>query len=97
MEALINGTAGGAGWVLAAGVVVLFLSFYSIFLGAGLYLLQKWFVLGLLLALVPGVWVYRALIGPIWADYRQVKGRSRAGSAASLHPPGSSTPRREST
>jgi hypothetical protein len=71
MKSLVDGTATTRERAVAIAVVGMFVSLFLIFLGAGLMVLRQT-VLGVPLAIVPGVWVY-ARLRPAWDDYRVAK------------------------
>jgi hypothetical protein len=78
MDSLVSGSATSADRILAAGVGVLFLSFWSIFVGVGLIVARQLLIVGVLLAAVPGLWVYGSLIRPVWAAYRTATAKERS-------------------
>jgi hypothetical protein len=83
MESLVRGTATPGERMLVLSTFVLFLSFFSIFLGAGLMFMENLIILGLF-PVIPGLWLYGAFLGPVWKDYRKEKAKLRADPAAKL-------------
>jgi hypothetical protein len=82
VESLVEGTATLAERLLVVGIFVLFASFFLVFVGVALMILQEWAVAAVLFVAVPGFFVFSRLIGPAWEKYREVKARVRAGGSA---------------
>jgi len=61
---------------MALGISLLFASFFSIFLGAGL-ILMKDNVIAILFPVIPGIWFYN-IAHDMWTDYREVKAKLHA-------------------
>jgi hypothetical protein len=76
-ESLVDGTATRGERLFALGIVALFLSFFGIFVGMGLTFLKDLSILAAAFIAVPGYFAWRALIRPVWADYRRVKAGQR--------------------
>ena len=81
MESLVRGTATPGARMLVLATFVLFLSFFSIFLGAGLILMEKLIIMALF-PVIPRLWVFTRFLGPVWKDYREQKAKLRADPAA---------------
>ena len=67
---------------MVAGIFILYVSFFSIFLGGGL-MLMKGFVLAIFAPVIPGILV-ASLVYDSWTDYREVKAKLRASSRSGV-------------
>ena len=78
VESLVNGTATPGERAMVAGIFILYVSFFSIFLGGGL-MLMKGFVLAIFAPVIPGILVAN-FVYDSWTDYREVKAKLQASS-----------------
>jgi len=85
VESLVTGTATPGERAMVAGIFILYVSFFSIFLGGGL-MLMKGFVLAIFAPVIPGILV-ASLVYDSWTDYREVKAKSRASSRGGCDKP----------
>jgi hypothetical protein len=77
MKSLVSGDATKDDRLMAFAIITMFASLGLLFLGAGLMMIREFLIFGILLAIVPGCWVY-ARMRPMWDDYREAKARLRA-------------------
>jgi len=82
VESLVDGSATLADRLLVIGIFVLYASFFLIFVGAALTVLQEWAAGAVLFVAIPGLFVFTRLFGPALEKYREVKARIRAGGSA---------------
>jgi hypothetical protein len=76
MESLLDGSATFGERMIVLGIITLFISFFSIFLGIGL-MLMKDLVISVLFPVIPGIYVYR-FARDAWQDYQKAKKRVAA-------------------
>src|SRR5439155_22066463 len=74
MESLLDGTATPGERGMALGIATLFACFFLVFVGVGL-LLARHLIIGLLIPILPGFFVYDRFFREVWKDYRQAKKR----------------------
>ena len=84
MDALVNGTATRGEWAVVVSIQVAFVTFWVIFLGAGLMLVPRTNGASLFLPLVVGLWLY-GILSAQWRDW--VKARRKLARAAKLTRP----------
>jgi hypothetical protein len=84
MESLLKGTATFGERMMVLGIFILYISFFFIFVGGALITMKEWLIVAILFVVVPGLWVYAALIHPVWRDYREVKAKLRKSGAKKL-------------
>jgi len=80
VESLVDGSATFGDRMMVLGICIALLSFFSIFLGAGLMLMHNFVVLALF-PVVPGVLLFKGGRSA-WADYREAKAKVQARPAA---------------
>ena len=80
MKSLARGTATFGGRMLVLGAFVWLASFFSIFLGIGLMLMEGLFVM-ILLPAIPGIFIFTSFLRPAWSDYREAKAELRRSDA----------------
>jgi hypothetical protein len=76
MESLLDGSATLGERIMVLGIITVFISFFSIFLGVGLMLMKN-LVLSVLFPVVPGILVY-SFARDVWRDYKKAKSRVAA-------------------
>lgn len=76
MESLLDGSATLGERIMVLGVITVFISFFSIFLGVGLMLMKN-LVLSVLFPVVPGILVC-SFARDAWRDYQKAKSRVAA-------------------
>jgi hypothetical protein len=74
MESLVQGTATSGERMMVLGIITLFVSFFLVWLGAGLMLMKKLWIL-VLLPVLPGLFGYYNL-RDAWDDYRKARRRA---------------------
>jgi hypothetical protein len=73
MESLVDGTATLGERMMVAGFFAAAIAFFSIFVGAGLMMMQNLWIFGLF-PVIPGIWLYR-ILRETSQDYREAKKR----------------------
>ena len=76
MESLVDGTATFGERIMVVGIFTAFVSFFSIFVGAGLMLMEDLLIF-VLFPVIPGIWLYR-FIRETSQDYQEAKKRVAA-------------------
>ena len=82
MDSLVNGTATREEWAVVIGAQVAFVTFWLIFLGAGLMLVPGTNGLSLFLPVVVGLWLY-GIFSAQWTDFKRAR-RKKAPSGKKL-------------
>lgn len=73
MESLVDGAATFAERMVALGILTAMVSFFLIFVGAGLMLMKNLLIL-VLFPVIPGLWLYN-ILREVWKDYQEAKKR----------------------
>jgi len=71
MESLVDGTATLSERTLVAGIYTLFISFFLIFVGVGLILMQGLLIFALF-PVIPGIWLYK-ILRHNWQEYQKAR------------------------